>query len=119
MTPEYRGSFTGWCSTILRQLRISTHISSREKSRRKMRNGMRLASGYSVYDTLSHARDKAKRYPWKSQCFIVELHIPDDSPFVIEQTGPRGKHYTIWGDGQLLRTMVVRILPVRGDGKNV
>lgn len=45
----------------------------------------RLASGYSVYDSLSYARSKARRYPWKSKCFIAELHVPEDSPFVIEQ----------------------------------
>jgi hypothetical protein len=52
----------------------------------------RLASGYSVYSNLGNARRKAKAYPWKSQCHIAELQIPRDHPFVIEQTGPKGKH---------------------------
>lgn len=79
----------------------------------------RLASGYSDYGTLGYARKKAKSYPWKSQCSIAELRIPDESPFVIEQTGSGGKHYTIWGDGELLRSMVLRVFPVREDAANV
>ena len=79
----------------------------------------RLASGYSVYSTLGYARKKAKSYPWKSQCFIAELRLPKGSPFAIEQTGPGGKHYTLWGDGELLRSMVLQVLPVREDVGNV
>lgn len=79
----------------------------------------RLASGYSVNSTLGYARKKAKSYPWKSQCYIAELRLPEDSPFVIEQTGSGGKHYTIWGDGELLQSIVLRVLPIREDADNV
>lgn len=79
----------------------------------------RLASGYSVLSDLSYARTKAKRYPWKSQCFIAELQLPSESPFLVEPTGGKGRHYTVWGDGQLLRTFVVRVFPVREDAKDV
>lgn len=73
----------------------------------------RLASGYSVYSDLGYARTKAKRYPWKSKCFIAELRIPEHHPFRIEQTGSKGKHYTVWGEGDILRSMVFQVLPVR------
>lgn len=75
----------------------------------------RLASGYSVYSTLAYCRRKAKSFPWKSRCYIAELRVPEDNPFLIEQTGPSGKHYTIWGKGNLLLTMVYQVLPVRED----
>jgi len=79
----------------------------------------RLASGYSVYSTLGYSRRKAKAYPWKSKCFIAELRIPETHPFHIERSGPKSKHYTIWGNGELLRSMILRVLPVREDNENV
>jgi hypothetical protein len=76
----------------------------------------RLASGLSVYSDLAYARKKAARLPWKSNCFIAEIRLPEGHPFTIEQTGPNGKHYTVWGDGEVLRSMISRILPARqGD----
>ncbi len=79
----------------------------------------RLASGLSMYDSLTYARSKAKRHPWKGNCFIPEVRIPDDHAVHIEQTGQNGKQYTVWGDGALLRSMVDRVLPARRGGPNV
>jgi hypothetical protein len=79
----------------------------------------RLASGLSMYADLSYARSKANRHPWKGNCYIAELRLPNGHQFRIEQSGPKGKHYTLWGDGDLLRSLVVRLLPVRKGAPDV
>jgi hypothetical protein len=80
----------------------------------------RLATGLSVYTDLDDARKMGRRLPWKGNCFVAELHIPHNHPFVIEKTGKvESSHYTVWGSGQLLRSMIHRVLPVRRGNDDV
>jgi hypothetical protein len=65
----------------------------------------------------SRTQKKAKGFPWKSQCYIAELSLPDDNTFRLEQTEPGSKHYTLWCDEELIRASVVRIIPMRGFPK--
>ena len=71
----------------------------------------RMWSGISVYDTLNRARRLAARRPELGR-FIAAVRIPDDAPVVIERTGSRAGHHTIWGDPGRLLGWVVGIEPV-------
>ena len=68
-------------------------------------------SGISVYDTLERARKLATRRPELGR-FIVTVRIPDDAPVLVERTGSRAGHHTIWGDPGWLLGSVVGVEPV-------
>jgi hypothetical protein len=70
----------------------------------------RMATGFSVYVSFSYARRVAKRFPWKGNCFIAEIDLPDRDDVVLEQTGSKPEHYTLWCDVELIRASLVRVV---------
>lgn len=57
---------------------------------------LRCWDGISLWDSLDRARAKARRHPWNSNAFVVELAIPT-AVFRLQRTFSRG-HYTLWGE---------------------
>lgn len=72
---------------------------------------LRLWDGISVYRTLEQARALARRRPYLGS-FIAELRIPLDGSIRIELDNGRDGHCTIWGDPQLLLSLIVSVVPV-------
>jgi len=82
-------------------------------------DALRMASGLSVYKTLAYARRIAKRFPWKGNCFIAEIDLPDRDDIIVEQSGTSARHYTLWGDEEVIRSSIARIFPARELNKDV
>ena len=80
---------------------------------------VRMRSGYSVYLQFNHARDRGRRFSWKSNCFVAEYVLSDDDDYELEQTSRNPKHYTLWCDESLLRGRERRITPVSKGGEHV
>ena len=80
---------------------------------------IRMANGLSVLLTLEAARKKGKSAPWRGDAWIATYTLPDDASFVLEQTGKRKSHYTLWCDRDLLHSCLANIVPVKEDSKNV
>ncbi|HWV22789.1 MAG TPA: hypothetical protein VNZ58_01245 [Thermomicrobiales bacterium] len=77
---------------------------------------LRMSKGLSIYLSLAVARKRAKGLPWKGQAFIAEYVLPDeDDRIVIEQTGVRRSHYTVWCDASILQRALSRVVPVKED----
>lgn len=71
---------------------------------------LRLASGISLYNTLQQAHNQMRRLPPGRRGFIAELHIPNDSPLVIERTGKQRGHHTLWGNPDDILKHVARVI---------
>lgn len=72
---------------------------------------LRLWSGISVYDTLERAQKLAVRRPELGR-FVAIVKIADDASVLVERTGNRAGHHTVWGDPGDLMSRVVGVEPV-------
>lgn len=72
-----------------------------------------LASGISVFDTLTGAERVARQVQGRLGWFLAELTIPERDPtgLAYELTGANG-HYTLWGDPALVLTTLTRVLKI-------
>ena len=70
----------------------------------------RLWDGLSVYSTPAQARRQRRRSPVLG-AFIATVRVPLDESVRVERTRGDG-HHTLWGDAELLLSMVTAIGPV-------
>lgn len=79
----------------------------------------RMSRGLSVYLSLAVARKRGKGLPWKGNAFIAEYVLPDDDRIIVEQTGSRGSHYTVWYEAWMLQEALSRVVPIKEDQSDV
>jgi hypothetical protein len=73
----------------------------------------RLATGISVFRTVSQARKTArKRPPWLGRGFIAQVTIPADADVRIERTTKTAGHYTLWAEPNDILRWIDHIEPV-------
>lgn len=70
----------------------------------------RVWDGLSVYSTAAQARRQRRRSPVLG-LFIAVLRVPLDGSIRIERTRGEG-HHTIWGDPEVLLSLVVAVVPI-------
>lgn len=80
---------------------------------------LHLMDGLSVMDSLDAARRKGQGKPWKSRGYIAELLLPEQSAITIEQTTKDPHHFTVWGDEEIIRNSIVRVVPIEEDPNDV
>lgn len=74
---------------------------------------VRTHDGVSMWDERRLARKKARLSPALGR-YIVDVTIPDDTSIRFERTFGFG-HYTVWGEPNVLATLVTSISPVNED----
>jgi hypothetical protein len=79
---------------------------------------LRTHDGISTFTPLERAAKMVKRFPGLGG-FLAELQVPDDMPGVrCERTFPRSEgHYTVWGNADVLMTLVVEVHAVSPSAK--
>jgi len=73
---------------------------------------LRLASGVSVYATITQARRRARAMPWLGR-YLASLEIHEDRPIAYERTDRRARgHFSLWGEPAELLASVGIVVPV-------
>src|SRR5713101_6790995 len=73
---------------------------------------LRLWGGISVYDTLSRAAAKSRRYPWLG-AFVAKLDVPDEADVRAERTTKSRGHHTVWAAPEFLLSLLVEVTAER------
>jgi hypothetical protein len=77
----------------------------------------RLATGISVFRTVSQARKNAqKRPPWLGRGFIARITIPPEATVLMERTTRTAGHYTLWAEPEDILRWIDLIEPVTSVG---
>jgi hypothetical protein len=77
----------------------------------------RLATGISVFRTVSQARENAqKRPPWLGRGFIARITIPPEATARMERTTRTAGHYTPWAEPEDILRWIDLVEPVTRVG---
>lgn len=92
---------------------FESHAARGDIARFPSAEAQRLATGISVFRTLTQAQRTArKRPPWLGRGYIVRLLIPYGATARIERTTKSAGHYTLWADPDSIMSWVAEIVPV-------
>lgn len=73
----------------------------------------RLARGISCWETLTQAREMARRFPSQGK-FVAEIVLDEQTSLQYERTTASEGHWTVWGTPDAFMQSVRAVYPVEG-----
>ena len=76
------------------------------KPLRDRAHGREWEQGDSIFDSLEHARRRARAFKFALGRFVVAIRVPDDGNIEVAQTGNDRHHFTIYAEPEQLLSLV-------------